>query len=67
MYTKLKNGEYDMDAGLGGCLGTIIIGGLVGWVASMITRTDASMGVVALIGAVIILFAVRSMTGRRSV
>jgi uncharacterized membrane protein YeaQ/YmgE (transglycosylase-associated protein family) len=56
-----------MDAGLGGCLGTIIIGGLVGWVASMITRTDASMGVVALIGAVIILFAVRSMTGRRSV
>lgn len=60
-------GGYDSDAGLGGCLGTIIIGGLVGWVASMITRTDASMGVVALIGAVIILFAVRSMTGRRSV
>lgn len=34
-----------MDAGLGGWLGTIIIGGLAGWVASMIMKTDAQMGV----------------------
>ncbi len=36
-----------MDAGLGGWLGTIIIGGLAGWVASMVMARDASMGVVA--------------------
>ena len=36
-----------MDAGLGGWLGTIVIGGLAGWVASMIMKTDASMGVIA--------------------
>ena len=44
--------------GLGGWLGAIIIGGLAGWVASMIMKTDASMGVfmnilVGIIGAVI--------------
>lgn len=33
--------------GLGGFLGAIIIGGLAGWVASMIMKTDASMGVLA--------------------
>ena len=92
-----------MDAGLGGWLGTIIIGGLAGWVASMIMKTDQSMGVfmniivgvvgaivanfllslfgaggttdnsslitkfvVALIGAVIVLFIARLFMGRRS-
>ena len=44
--------------GLGGFLGAIIIGGLAGWVASMIMKTDASRGrlaniVVGVIGAVI--------------
>ena len=44
--------------GLGGWLGAIIIGGLAGWVASMIMKTDASMGIfmnilVGIIGAVI--------------
>lgn len=44
--------------GLGGILGAIIIGGLAGWVASKIMKTDASMGVMAnvvvgVIGAVI--------------
>lgn len=44
--------------GLGGFLGAIIIGGLAGWVASMIMKTDASMGalaniVVGIIGAII--------------
>jgi uncharacterized membrane protein YeaQ/YmgE (transglycosylase-associated protein family) len=44
--------------GLGGFLGAIIIGGLAGWVASMIMKTDASMGifaniVVGVIGAVL--------------
>ena len=44
--------------GLGGFLGTIIIGGLAGWVASMIMNTNASMGalaniVVGVIGAVV--------------
>lgn len=44
--------------GLGGILGAIIIGGLAGWVASKIMKTDASMGVVAnvvvgVIGAVV--------------
>jgi len=43
---------------LGGILGAIIIGGLAGWVASMIMKTDASMGalaniVVGILGAVI--------------
>lgn len=32
---------------IGGILGAIIIGGLAGWVASMIMKTDASMGMVA--------------------
>lgn len=36
-----------MDAGLGGILGTIIIGGLAGWVASIVMARDASMGVIA--------------------
>lgn len=36
-----------MDAGLGGMLGTIIIGGLAGWVASMVMARDASMGIIA--------------------
>lgn len=44
--------------GLGGWLGAIIIGGLAGWVASMIMKTNASMGllaniVVGIIGAII--------------
>lgn len=44
--------------GLGGFLGAIIIGGLAGWVASMIMKTDASMGILAnivvgVIGAII--------------
>lgn len=86
--------------GLGGFLGAIIIGGLAGWVASMIMKTDGSMGillnivvgvvgaiignlllpvlgvngttgfsvwsfVVALIGALILLFIVRLFSGRR--
>lgn len=43
---------------LGGILGAIIIGGLAGWAASMIMKTDASMGalaniVVGILGAVI--------------
>lgn len=47
-----------MDAGLGGWLGTIVIGGLAGWVASMIMKTDGSMGillnvVVGVVGAVV--------------
>lgn len=44
--------------GLGGFLGAIIIGGLAGWIASKIMKTDASMGVLAniivgVIGAII--------------
>lgn len=44
--------------GLGGFLGALIIGGLAGWVASMIMKTDGSMGillniVVGVVGAVI--------------
>lgn len=44
--------------GLGGILGAIIIGGLAGWVASMIMKTNASMGLVAnivvgIVGAII--------------
>jgi len=44
--------------GLGGWLGAIIIGALAGWVASMIMKTDASMGalaniVVGILGAII--------------
>jgi uncharacterized membrane protein YeaQ/YmgE (transglycosylase-associated protein family) len=47
-----------MDAGLGGWIGTIIIGGLAGWVASMVMKTDASMGVflyviVGIVGALV--------------
>lgn len=90
-----------MDAGLGGWLGTIVIGGLAGWVASMIMKTDGSMGIflniivgvvgavvanlllpliglsgttdnsnlitkflVALVGAVVVLFVVKLFTGR---
>lgn len=87
--------------GLGGFIGAIIIGGLAGWVASMIMKTDGSMGilmniivgvigaiignlllpvfgvsgttgfslwsfVVALIGALILLFVVRLFSGRRN-
>lgn len=92
-----------MDAGLGGWLGTIVIGGLAGWVASMIMKTDGSMGVllnivvgvvgavvanlllplvglsgtsdssnlvtkflVALVGAIVVLFVVKLFTGRRA-
>jgi uncharacterized membrane protein YeaQ/YmgE (transglycosylase-associated protein family) len=86
--------------GLGGFLGALIIGGLAGWVASMIMKTDGSMGillnivvgvvgavignallpmfgvdgtsgfsiwsfVVALIGAIILLFVVKLFTGGR--
>jgi uncharacterized membrane protein YeaQ/YmgE (transglycosylase-associated protein family) len=44
--------------GLGGFLGALIIGGLAGWVASMIMKTNGSMGillniVVGVVGAVI--------------
>lgn len=47
-----------MEVGLGGFLGAIIIGGLAGWVASMIMKTDGSMGIflniiVGVVGAVI--------------
>lgn len=47
-----------MDINLGGVLPAIVIGGLAGWVASMIMKTDASMGLVAnivvgIIGAII--------------
>jgi uncharacterized membrane protein YeaQ/YmgE (transglycosylase-associated protein family) len=47
-----------MEINLGGILPAIIIGGLAGWVASMIMKTDASMGLVAnvvvgVIGAII--------------
>lgn len=87
--------------GLGGFLGALIIGGLAGWVASMIMKTDGSMGilmnivvgvvgaiignlllpafgvdgttgfsiwsfVVALLGAMLLLFIVKLFTGRRS-
>jgi uncharacterized membrane protein YeaQ/YmgE (transglycosylase-associated protein family) len=87
--------------GLGGFLGAIVIGGLAGWVASMIMKTDGSMGifmniivgvvgaiignlllpmlgvagttgfsiwsfVVALVGAIILLFIVKLFTGRRT-
>lgn len=87
--------------GLGGILGALIIGGLAGWVASMIMKTDGSMGilmnivvgvvgailgnlllpvfgidgttgfsiwsfVVALLGAMLLLFIVKMFTGRRS-
>ena len=44
--------------GLGGFFWAIVIGGLAGWVASMIMKTNASMGLVAnivvgVIGAII--------------
>lgn len=47
-----------MDINLGGILPAIILGGLAGWVASMLMKTDASMGLVAnivvgIIGAII--------------
>ena len=47
-----------MEINLGGILPAIILGGLAGWVASMIMKTDASMGisanvVVGIIGAII--------------
>lgn len=47
-----------MEVGLGGILGAVVIGGLAGWVASMIMKTDASMGllaniIVGIIGAII--------------
>ena len=90
-----------MDVGLGGWIGTIVIGGLAGWVASMIMKTDGSMGIflniivgvvgavvanlllpliglsgtsdnsslvtkflVALVGAVVVLFVVKLFTGK---
>lgn len=88
-----------MDIGLGGILGAIVIGGLAGWVASMIMKTDQSMGifmniivgiagavianlllpvfgiagttgfsvwsfVVALVGAIVLLFVVKLFSGR---
>lgn len=87
--------------GLGGFIGALIIGGLAGWVASMIMKTDGSMGlllnivvgvvgavignmllpvfgidgttgfsvwsfVVALVGALILLFVVKMFSGRRT-
>jgi uncharacterized membrane protein YeaQ/YmgE (transglycosylase-associated protein family) len=90
-----------MMVGMGGILGALIIGGLAGWVASMIMKTDGSMGilmniivgivgailgnlllpvfgidgttgfslwsfVVALIGAMLLLFIVKMFTGRRT-
>lgn len=92
-----------MDAGLGGWLGTIVIGGLAGWVASMIMKTDGSMGIllnvivgvvgavvanlllpliglsgtsddsnlitkflVALVGAIVVLFVVKLFTGKKA-
>ena len=90
-----------MEVGLGGFLGALIIGGLAGWVASMIMKTDGSMGillnivvgvvgaiignallpllgvdgatgfsiwsfVVALIGAIILLFIVKLFTGKKA-
>ncbi len=92
-----------MDVGLGGWLGTIVIGGLAGWVASMIMKTDGSMGIllnivvgvvgavvanlllplvglggtsddsnlvtkflVALVGAIIVLFVVKLFTGKKA-
>lgn len=89
-----------MEIGLGGFLAAIVIGGLAGWVASMIMKTDSSMGipmnivvgvvgaiignallpllgvdgttgftlwsfVVALLGAMLLLFIVKLFTGRR--
>lgn len=47
-----------MEINLGGIVPAIIIGGLAGWVASMLMKTDASMGLVAnivvgVIGAII--------------
>jgi uncharacterized membrane protein YeaQ/YmgE (transglycosylase-associated protein family) len=93
-----------MDAGLGGWLGTIVIGGIAGWIASMVMKTDASMGLianvvvgvvgallanlvlpmfgiagttdgssfvrqlaVAFVGAVLVLFVFKLVTGRRAV
>lgn len=43
---------------LGGLLGALVIGGLAGWVASMIMKTDGSMGVlmnivVGVLGAIV--------------
>lgn len=87
--------------GMGGILGALIIGGLAGWVASMIMKTDGSMGIlmnivvgivgavlgnlllpvfgvdgttgfsiwsfiVALLGAMLLLFIVKMFTGRRT-
>jgi uncharacterized membrane protein YeaQ/YmgE (transglycosylase-associated protein family) len=90
-----------MEVGLGGFLGALVIGGLAGWVASMIMKTDGSMGillnivvgvvgaiignallpllgvsgttgfsiwsfVVALVGAIVLLFVVKLFTGRKA-
>lgn len=87
--------------GLGGWIGGIVLGGLAGWVASMIMRTNESMGlllnivvgvvgaiignivfgllggsgtngfslwsfIVALVGAIILLFIVRLFTGNKN-
>lgn len=59
-----------MEINLGGILPAIILGGLAGWVASMIMKTDASMGILAnvvvgIIGAIIgnLLLPLFGMTG----
>ncbi len=44
--------------GLGGWIGALVLGGLAGWVASMIMKTNESMGlflniVVGIVGAVV--------------
>lgn len=44
--------------GMGGWIGAIIIGGLAGWVASMVMKTDAKQGlllniIVGVVGAII--------------
>lgn len=36
-----------MEVDLGGWIWAIVIGGLAGWAASIVTRRDASMGVLA--------------------
>lgn len=53
---------------IGELIGWIVVGGLAGWIASMIMKTDASMGalaniVVGIIGAFIGGFLVRTLMG----
>lgn len=61
-----------MEINLGGFFAAIIIGGLAGWVASMLMKTDASMGILAniivgVIGAIIgnLLLPVLGLSGTR--